>query len=204
MRVEAEKLSCLRGERLIFRDLSFAVGPGGALVLTGPNGSGKTTLLRVIAGLLSATVGRLAIIGPDGIALSGEVRDRSFHYVAHTDGVKPAMTVLEMLRFQTDMMSAARTEIPAALDAWGLTALAQTNGALLSAGQKRRLALARLSLQTRPLWLLDEPLVAIDAEARGHLLATCAAHRAKGGLIIAASHEPFLEDGAKLQLRRAA
>ena len=200
MRIEAESVGCVRGDRLIFRGLSFAVGAGNALVLTGPNGSGKTTLLRVIAGLLAATIGRLRFIGDTGSALSEDVRDQSIHLVAHSDTVKSALSVAETLRFHADILGAEHASVPDALKAWDIDRLRDVPGALLSAGQRRRVSLARLSLQLRPLWLLDEPLVALDRNARARLHEICAEHRAHGGLIVAASHEPFLDDADVLNL----
>ncbi len=200
MRISAENLGCVRGERLIFRGLSFDLAAGKALVLTGPNGSGKTTLLRVLAGLLAATIGRLQFLSDDRAALGDETHDQSLHFVSHSDAVKSALTVMETLRFHSDILGAERARVPAALKAWDIERLGDNPGALLSAGQRRRVSLARLSLQARALWLLDEPLVALDRNARARLHSICAEHRAGGGLIVAASHEPFLEDADVLDL----
>jgi len=200
MRVTAENLGCVRGERLIFRGLSFDVAPGKALLLTGPNGSGKTTLLRVLAGLLSATIGRLQFLNDDRAPLTGESHDQALHFVSHADAVKSSLSVKETLRFNADVLGADRARVPDALKAWDIERLSEIPGALLSAGQSRRVALARLSLQPRSLWLLDEPLVALDRAARTRLHDLCAAHCAGGGLIVAASHEPFLDGAAVLEL----
>ena len=203
MRLSAENLGCVRGDRLIFRGLNFDVVAGKALVLTGPNGSGKTTLLRVLAGLLAATLGRLQFLSDDRTALTDETHDRALHFVSHGDTIKPALSVIETLRFHSDILGANRSRVSDALKAWDIERLSDVPGALLSAGQRRRVALARLSLQLRPVWLLDEPLVALDRNARARLLDLCAEHSLRGGLIVAASHEPFLEDAAALDLGRS-
>ena len=200
MRIAAESLGCVRGDRLVFRGLSFDVAAGNALVLIGPNGSGKTTLLRVVAGLLAATIGRLRFLTDDRVDLSDDAHDQSFHFIAHGDTVKSPLSVKEALRFQADILGAENTSVPDAMRAWDIERLSDVPGALLSAGQRRRVSLARLSLQARPLWLLDEPLVALDRNARTRLHDLCAGHRALGGLIVAASHEPFLQDASVLDL----
>jgi heme exporter protein A len=200
MRIIAESLGCVRGDRLVFRGLSFEVESGNALVLVGPNGSGKTTLLRILAGLLAATIGKLQLQGDDRAALSDDVHDQAIHFVSHSDTVKSSLSVSETLRFHADILGAARARVNDAMQVWDIERLRDLPGALLSAGQRRRVALARLSLHQRPLWLLDEPLVALDRNARARLHDVCAEHRANGGLIIAASHEPFLDDARTLEL----
>lgn len=200
MRIIAESLGCVRGDRLVFRGLNFEVSPGGALVLVGPNGSGKTTLLRVLAGLLSATLGRVAFFADDRSVMEDETHDKAMHFVAHSDTVKSALTVKETLAFHADILGADRTRIGEAMDDWDIASLRDLPGAMLSAGQRRRVALARLSLQPRSIWLLDEPLIALDRNARTRLHDVSAKHRASGGLIVAASHEPFLGDAATLDL----
>ncbi len=200
MRVAAENVGCVRGDRLVFRGLNFDVESGQALLLTGPNGSGKTTLLRVIAGLLAATIGRLRFLNDDRSALSDEAHDQALHFVSHGDAVRSALSVKETLRFHADVLGAEGARVAGAMKEWGIDRLNDQPGALLSAGQRRRVSLARLSLQLRPLWLLDEPLVALDRNARARLHDCCAQHRARGGLIVAASHEPFLEDAKMLDL----
>jgi heme exporter protein A len=200
MRITAESLGCVRGDRLVFRGLSFDIDAGNALVLIGPNGSGKTTLLRILAGLLTATVGRLQFFSDDRALLSDDARDQSAHFVAHSDTVKSSLTVKETLRFHADVLGADRARVQGAMETWDIARLSDLPGALLSAGQRRRVALARLSLQDRPIWLLDEPLIALDRSVRARLHDVCADHRATGGLIVAASHEPFLEDAATLEL----
>jgi heme exporter protein A len=204
MRIIAESLGCVRGDRLVFRGLSFDVSAGNALVLVGPNGSGKTTLLRILAGLLSATIGRIQFLADDRAPLVDDAHDQAIHFVAHSDTVKSSLTVAETLRFHADILGADRAQLSGAMEAWDIGRLCDLPGALLSAGQRRRVALARLSLQRRPIWLLDEPLIALDRKARAHLHDACAKHRAGGGLIVAASHEPLLDDAATLELGAAA
>lgn len=200
MRIIAESLGCVRGDRLVFRGLSFDLTSGNALVLVGPNGSGKTTLLRILAGLLSATIGRVQFLSDDRSALGDEGHDQATHFVAHTDTVKSALSVKETLGFHADILAADRSKVADAMRVWDIDRLRDLPGALLSAGQRRRVALARLSLQRRPLWLLDEPLVALDRNTRARLHDVCATHLASGGLIVAASHEPFLDHAKTLEL----
>ena len=195
--LEADGLAAFRGERLIFRDVSFALDHGAALVLSGPNGAGKSTLLRLIAGLLRPAAGRLIWEGSDAL------HDPSVHaervaYLGHQDAVKPGLTVAENLRFAARLTGRS---VGVALDALGLSPLAELPARMLSAGQRRRLALARISLSIAPLWLLDEPTLGLDGvavERCGRLLAS---HRAAGGLVIAATHLPLpLPAAAELRL----
>lgn len=200
MRLIAEGLAAVRGERVVFRNIDFEVASGQALVLHGPNGSGKTTLLRVIAGLLGVLAGRMRVVDKDGAVLTDEARDQALHFVGHQDSIRPQLRVTETLQFHASLLGASAKNIDAAIDTWGLRALAELSGGLLSAGQRRRVSLARLSLQRRPLWLLDEPLVALDTPTRARLNDVCSKHLAQGGLIVAASHEPFLGDRRTMTL----
>jgi heme exporter protein A len=198
MRLIADNLAALRGERVVFRNVNFDVAAGQALVLHGPNGSGKTTLLRILAGLLALMSGRLRLLDDGGKTLDGELRDRTLHFIPHQDMIRPQLRVRETLNFHAALLNAPRRNVEEALEAWGLAPLADISGALLSAGQRRRLSLARLSLQARKLWLLDEPLVALDSASRGRLNEACAKHLTGGGIIVAASHEPFLSGARTL------
>jgi heme exporter protein A len=200
MRLIAEGLAALRGERIVFRNIAFDIDAGQALVLQGPNGSGKTTLLRVIAGLLGSMAGRLRLLDDDDGILTDERRDQALHFVGHHDALRSQLRVYETLQFHAALLGAPPDNIDAAVEAWGLTPFVDLGAGLLSAGQRRRVSLARLSLQRRPLWLLDEPLVALDALTRSRLNEACAKHLEHGGLIVAASHEPFLGDRRTLSL----
>ena len=193
--LQAEGLAAIRGERLVFRDVGFAVAAGGALVLAGPNGAGKSTLLRLLAGLGRAAAGRVLWRGQDAL------EDRAEHalrvaYLGHQDAVKPGLSVAGNLAF------AARGGAGgAALDAVGLGALAELPARMLSAGQRRRLALARLALTDAPIWLLDEPTLGLDTAAVERFGALLAGHRAGGGLVVTATHLPLpLPDADELRL----
>jgi heme exporter protein A len=193
----AEDVAVFRGERLVFRDLSLTVAAGGALVLAGPNGSGKSTLLRLLAGLVRPAAGRILWDGADAFSdIAGH--GRRIAYLGHQDAVKPGLTVTENLRFAATVSG---RPIDAALTALGLGALADLPARMLSAGQKRRLALSRLLLSAAPLWLLDEPTLGLDTASIERIGGLLAAHRASGGMVVAATHVPLpLPDAAELRL----
>lgn len=184
-------LACIRGERLVFSGLSFEVRSGEVLLLTGRNGTGKSSLLRLLAGLSPAAEGVLAW---NGIAIDADLEGhrQSLIYVGHGNGVKPALTPLETLTSWAALRGRADADARAerALDRFGLLSLAEVPCRCLSAGQQRRLALARLVAAPAPLWLLDEPLNALDAGSTEAFLALLAGHRARGGQIVLASHDP--------------
>jgi heme exporter protein A len=195
--LHAEGLAAIRGERLVFAGISFALPPGGALLLEGPNGSGKSTLLRVLAGLGRAEAGTLRWNGEDALS------DRTTHatrvaYLGHQDAVKPGLTAAENLAFW-----GTTAQIEAALTRVNLAPLADLPARMLSAGQKRRLALARLALASAPIWLLDEPTLGLDTTSVAALGDMLAAHRAGGGVVLAATHLPLPLPGAET-LRLAA
>jgi heme exporter protein A len=182
----AENLACRRGERLIFAGLGCVLPPGGALVLTGANGSGKSSLLRLLATLLAPAAGRLLWGGVPVAAEIAQYRAR-LHYLGHLDAIKPAFTVRETLRFWAGLRGVDTPALDAALAAFALDALADWPCRWLSAGQRRRLA---------PLWLLDEPTAALDANGEARLIAAIAAHRDAGGRVVAATHQPLGLAGA--------
>ncbi len=195
--LQAEALAAIRADRLVFRDLSFALAAGEALIVRGPNGAGKSTLLRLLAGLLPPAAGRLTWQDEDALS-DPPLHARRIAYLGHQDAIKPALTAAENLRFAARLSGRS---IATALAALGLEPLADLPARLFSAGQKRRLALARIALTNAPLWLLDEPTNALDEAAMTSLAALIAAHRAAGGLVIAASHTPLpLPAAAELTL----
>ncbi len=179
-------LACLRGDRLLFRGLGFAVAPGAALVLTGPNGSGKSSLLRMLAGLLPPTAGALTWDGTP-VSEAAEAQRARVHYLGHRDAIKPTLTVAEMVALHGQLRGGAR-DVTAALDALGIGDLADAPGRHLSAGQRRRVGLARLLVAPAPIWLLDEPTVGLDDAALAAFRTIAAAHRRAGGAIVAATH----------------
>jgi heme exporter protein A len=197
--LQAEALAAERGGRSIFTGVSFTLTPGMALTLTGPNGAGKTTLLRVLAGLGRLGGGRLLWAGEDALA-DRAAHGRRLTLIGHQDAIKTAFTVEQALVHEARIAGADPARAGAAMVALGLTHLAAAPIRILSAGQRRRVALARLPLARRPLWLLDEPTVALDHAGVAALGAVMAAHRAAGGIIIASSHLPLpLPDAAQLR-----
>ncbi len=188
--MEVEGLACWRGGRLVLAEIDFTLRPGEALTLRGPNGSGKSTLLRLVAGFLEPDGGRIDFAGEDLRGREGE----TLHYVGHTSPAKPLLSVEENLGAAVRLAGGGTIE--AGLDALGLVPLRRTPARFLSAGQRRRLALARLAAVPRPLWLLDEPGVGLDAESRLRLEALIARHRAGGGTVVAATHGDVALDRA--------
>lgn len=186
-------LACRRSERLIFAGLDFSVAAGGVLVLTGPNGSGKSSLLRLMAGLTPPDAGLLAWEGVP-VARDRAAHRMRLHFIGHQDALKPVLSVQETLSFWAGMRGSHAVE--AGLERFRLGTLADWPCRLLSAGQRRRLSLARLVASPAPLWLLDEPLTGLDTEAVADLLAAVAAHRAAGGRLVLSTH-------AALPLQRA-
>ena len=189
--LKAEGVAITRGGRPVLSDLSFHVCAGEALVVTGPNGSGKSSLLRAVAGLIAPAAGRIYLEG-------GALRD-AVHLVGHNNALKAQLSVLENALFwarwqggaDSDGEADAETRAENALEAVGLLGLADTPGAYLSQGQRRRLALARLVASPRPVWLLDEPVAGLDAASRDLFAASMARHLGGGGLIMAATHDPL-------------
>ena len=182
--LQATGLAAFRGERLVFRDVDFSLAGGGALLLVGPNGSGKSTLLRLLAGLLRPAAGVLLWHGNDAL-VDLPAHARRVAYAGHQDAVKPGLTAAENLRFAARLTG---TDPGDALAAVGLGELADLPARMLSAGQKRRLALARLVLSQAPIWLLDEPTLGLDTASVERFGTMLGAHRASGGIVIAATH----------------
>ena len=199
-----DNIALERGERRIASGINAHVKAGEALLLQGPNGSGKSTLLRVIAGLLPPAEGAITWDGAD-VAKDREAHRARLCYLGHQDALKTGLTALENLAFWAGFHGGDGDGRAAdsALKVFGLTALADRPARTLSAGQKRRLALSRLDLSTAPLWLLDEPVTALDTEARAAFIALLQRHLAAGGLAIIATHEPLAIAARVLQLGAA-
>jgi heme exporter protein A len=193
MRLSATDLACRRGGREVFAGVSFSVEGGESLTIRGRNGAGKSSLLRMAVGLVRIAGGRLALEGGDPELTIGE----QAHYLGHLDALKPSLSVEENLRFWSDFLGAAAVDLGEPLRAVGLDALADLPAAYLSAGQRRRLSIARLLAVKRPLWLLDEPTSTLDAAAQTKLGEIMRAHLAGGGIMLAATHSPLQLEGTR-------
>jgi heme exporter protein A len=188
MKLVAENLACERGGRTVFAGINFSLDGGEALVVTGRNGAGKSSLLRLIAGLLRIAGGRLALAGGADEATLAE----QAHYLGHLDAVKPSLSVSENLQFWMDYLGVPPgAPVEPALEAVDLAPLAGLPAAYLSAGQRRRLSIARLAAVKRPLWLLDEPTSALDTPSQERLADLMRVHLKGGGLVVAAAHGPI-------------
>jgi heme exporter protein A len=184
-RLEADGLGCRRGMAAIFDGVTFTLGSGEALVVRGPNGSGKSSLLRLLCGLMNRAAGAVRL------SLGGtpvEEPERLCHFIGHQPAVTDALSVRANLAFQTALLGGERSRVAALIERVALLPLADAPGRHLSAGQKRRLALARLIAVPRPLWLLDEPGTSLDAAGEALLAELARAHRGAGGLIVLATH----------------
>jgi heme exporter protein A len=177
----------------VFANISFSVAAGESLTIRGRNGAGKSSLLRMIVGLVRIAGGQLSLQGGDPELSLGE----QAHYLGHLDALKPSLSVEENLRFWSAFLGAAAVDFSAPLRAVGLEALTDLPAAYLSAGQRRRLSIARLLAVQRPLWLLDEPTSTLDAAAQARLGEIMQAHLAGGGIILAATHGPLQLEGAR-------
>jgi heme exporter protein A len=196
MRLEATELACVRGGREVFSGVEFTVAGGEALVVTGRNGAGKSSLLRMIAGLVRAAAGDLTLRDGDPDLPIAE----QAHYLGHQDALKPSLTVEENLGFWARYLGGGEA-IGAALAAAGIETVAKLPAGYLSAGQRRRLSIARLVAVQRPIWLLDEPASALDRPAQDRLAELMRGHLASGGMIVAAAHGPIgLERAKELRL----
>ena len=197
MRLLAADLCIDRGDRRVLSDASFTLESGEALLVTGDNGAGKSSLLRVIAGFLAPAAGTVEIKGASG-------EEPPLHYLGHRDGLKDALTSRENLDFAADYLAAGQAREPlVALAALGLEAAADVPAAWLSTGMRRRVALARLLVAPRPLWLLDEPTSGLDARSVALFEAVVSEHLANGGLLVAATHQPLRFPARELRLGEA-
>ena len=208
----AENIACARGERRLFDGLSFTLRAGQALAVEGANGAGKTSLLRLLAGFLAPFAGRVVVRTAEGDSDEAETRARLVGWLGHQDGLKPQMTVREQLVFYARLYSAplrpshlggatgtspagapraGEADLISLLEQVGLSRQADLPCRYLSAGQKRRLALARLLVSNRPLWLLDEPFAALDSAGQALVADLMARHCGEGGIVIAATHDPL-------------
>ncbi|MCG6205713.1 heme ABC exporter ATP-binding protein CcmA [Rhodopseudomonas sp. HC1] len=187
MRLRGLGLRCIRGGREVFDGLDFEVAHGEALALVGQNGAGKTSLLRLIAGLLQPAAGSITV---DGGEPDTPVAEQA-HYLGHRDALKPSLSVSENLAFWREFLGGETTDLAAAITAVGLGHAAELPAAYLSAGQRRRLSIARLLVVRRPIWLLDEPTSALDAKGQELFVTLMRDHLTRGGLIVAATHLPL-------------
>lgn len=203
MLLTAENLAVRRGEDLIFMNVSFKLSSGQAMLLTGPNGSGKSTLLRVIAGLLRPEEGHVTLAG-EGLETDVRASEAS-HYLGHRNAMKQDLSVFENLnfwkKFLGDFDGGSSLDIEEAAEAVGLASITHLPFGYLSAGQQRRFAMAKLLVAWRPIWILDEPTAALDASADLMFTGLVKAHLAKGGMTVAATHQPLgLENAQELRM----
>jgi heme exporter protein A len=199
MRLSGRGVKCIRGGREVFSGLDFAASAGEALAVTGPNGAGKTSLLRQIAGLLAIPGGSIDLDGENSELTLAE----QAHYLGHRDALKPALSVMENLLFWRDFLGGEVSDAADSLAAVGLGHTAQLPAVVLSAGQRRRLSIARLLIVRRPIWLLDEPTSALDSAGQAMFVALMQEHLARGGMIVAATHAPLGVPAKELRMGEA-
>ncbi|MBR0796536.1 heme ABC exporter ATP-binding protein CcmA [Bradyrhizobium jicamae] len=199
MRLSGRNLKCVRGGREVFSGLEFSASSGEALAVTGPNGAGKTSLLRVVAGLLVPADGAVALEGGEAeLSLSEQA-----HYLGHRDALKPALSVLENLSFWREFLGGRPEDAGQCLASVALDHAAHLPAAYLSAGQRRRLSIARLLSVRRPVWLLDEPTSALDAAGQDLFVRLMRDHLGGGGIIVAATHLPLGIETRNLRMEGA-
>ena len=198
-RFAGSNLTCVRGGRLVFKNLAFALEKGEALVLRGPNGTGKSSLLRLMAGLASPAEGTITW-NDTSIASDPQTHAERIHYLGHKNALKSALTARENLTFWAGLHSTGAT-VGDALDALDINRLADLPARLLSSGETRRLSLARLIANKTPLWLMDEPTVGLDQESVERLANLVSHHRTRGGMVVMSIHGNFpLENSRTLDL----
>ncbi len=185
-----DKLTCIRGHRAVFRDLCLSVHGGTLVSIEGPNGAGKTSLLRLLAGFLRPAAGSITLTAGDKVATDPEERGVFAGWLGHQDALKPQMSVAEQVHFWCALYRSPHPP-EEAMRRFGIAALADLPGQFLSAGQRRRLGLVRLVLSNRPLWLLDEPLAALDTNGKALVAETIARQCASGGIVLSATHDPL-------------
>jgi heme exporter protein A len=202
--LEVGDLACVRGSRALFRNLYFEVGPGRALLVEGPNGAGKTSLLRMLAGFLAPAAGTIALrIGGNAVA-EAEERGKYIGWLGHRDGLKPQLTAKENLSFFARIYGGNPARVAPMLDWAGLSRAADFPVQYLSAGQKKRLALARLKSSDRSVWLVDEPFAALDAAGKKLVEQMLAEHCATGGIAVVATHEAISLEASRMTLGETA
>jgi heme exporter protein A len=196
MQLSGRGVRCVRGGREVFSGLDFVISSGEALAVTGANGSGKTSLLRMIGGLLALAGGSIDLDGGEGELTLAE----QAHYLGHRDALKPALSVLENLSFWRNFLGGEVLDAGQSLKLAGIEHAAHLPAAYLSAGQRRRLSIARLIAVRRPIWLLDEPTSALDAAGQALFTDVMRDHLTRGGLVIAATHAPLGVEARELRM----